>query len=55
MDQSRKGHPPSRDDLAGDDYERLAAKLADLGVKDMAVNIRNKVARRGFLFNACAP
>jgi Domain of unknown function (DUF6471) len=29
-------------------YEQLAQKLADLGVKDSAVNIRNKVARGGF-------
>lgn len=29
-------------------YEQLAEKLADLGVKDSAVNIRNKVARGGF-------
>lgn len=29
-------------------YEQLAAKLAELGVNDTAVNIRNKVARGGF-------
>ena len=29
-------------------YEQLAEKLAELGVKDTAVNIRNKVARGGF-------
>ena len=29
-------------------YEELARRLADLGVKDSAVNIRNKVARGGF-------
>jgi Domain of unknown function (DUF6471) len=29
-------------------YDQLAAKLAELGVKDTAVNIRNKVARGGF-------
>ena len=29
-------------------YEQLAEKLAELGVKDSAVNIRNKVARGGF-------
>jgi 3-mercaptopyruvate sulfurtransferase SseA len=29
-------------------YDQLAAKLADLGVTDTAVNIRNKVARGGF-------
>lgn len=29
-------------------YEQLAEKLAALGVKDSAVNIRNKVARGGF-------
>ena len=29
-------------------YEQLAAKLAELGVRDTAVNIRNKVARGGF-------
>ena len=27
-------------------YKQLAAKLAELGVDDTAVNIRNKVARR---------
>lgn len=29
-------------------YDQLAEKLAELGVKDTAVNIRNKVARGGF-------
>ncbi len=29
-------------------YETLAEKLAELGVKDSPVNIRNKVARGGF-------
>jgi hypothetical protein len=29
-------------------YDQLAAKLAEPGVKDTAVNIRNKVARGGF-------
>lgn len=29
-------------------YEQLAEKLAELGVKESAVNIRNKVARGGF-------
>lgn len=29
-------------------YEQLAEKLAELGVKDTAVNIRNKVSRGGF-------
>jgi hypothetical protein len=29
-------------------YKQLAAKLAELGVDDTAVNIRNKVARGGF-------
>jgi hypothetical protein len=29
-------------------YDQLAARLAELGVKDTAVNIRNKVARGGF-------
>jgi ribosome-binding protein aMBF1 (putative translation factor) len=29
-------------------YEQLAAKLAEVGVQDTAVNIRNKVARGGF-------
>ena len=29
-------------------YEQLAAKLAEVGVNDTAVNIRNKVARGGF-------
>ncbi len=29
-------------------YEQLAEKLAEHGVKDSAVNIRNKVARGGF-------
>jgi hypothetical protein len=29
-------------------YEQLAEKLAEVGVKDSAVNIRNKVARGGF-------
>ena len=29
-------------------YEQLAEKLAEIGVKDSAVNIRNKVARGGF-------
>ena len=29
-------------------YEQLAEKLAELGVRDNAVNIRNKVARGGF-------
>lgn len=29
-------------------YEQLAEKLAEVGVSDTAVNIRNKVARGGF-------
>lgn len=29
-------------------YDILAEKLAELGVKDTAVNLRNKVARGGF-------
>ena len=29
-------------------YDQLAAKLAEIGVKDTPVNIRNKVARGGF-------
>jgi 3-mercaptopyruvate sulfurtransferase SseA len=29
-------------------YEQLAEKLADVGVNDTAVNIRNKVARGSF-------
>ena len=29
-------------------YEQLAEKLAEIGVTDSAVNIRNKVARGGF-------
>lgn len=29
-------------------YEQLAERLADVGVNDTAVNIRNKVARGGF-------
>jgi hypothetical protein len=29
-------------------YEQLAEKLAEIGVKDSAVNLRNKVARGGF-------
>lgn len=29
-------------------YEKLAEKLAEVGVSDTAVNIRNKVARGGF-------
>ena len=29
-------------------YDQLAEKLAEVGVKDSAVNIRNKVARGGF-------
>jgi len=29
-------------------YEQLAEKLAELGVQDTAVNLRNKVARGGF-------
>ena len=29
-------------------YDQLAEKLADCGVKDTPVNIRNKVARGGF-------
>ena len=29
-------------------YEHLAQRLAELGVQDTAVNIRNKVARGGF-------
>ncbi|MCP5433062.1 MAG: hypothetical protein H6923_07300 [Alphaproteobacteria bacterium] len=29
-------------------YEQLAEKLAEIGVKDSAVNVRNKVARGGF-------
>jgi hypothetical protein len=29
-------------------YDQLAARLAEIGVQDTAVNIRNKVARGGF-------
>ena len=29
-------------------YKQLAEKLAEIGVNDTAVNIRNKVARGGF-------
>jgi 3-mercaptopyruvate sulfurtransferase SseA len=29
-------------------YDQLAEKLAEIGVRDSAVNIRNKVARGGF-------
>jgi hypothetical protein len=29
-------------------YEQLSERLAELGVRDSAVNIRNKVARGGF-------
>lgn len=29
-------------------YEQLAQRLAELGIQDTAVNIRNKVARGGF-------
>ncbi len=29
-------------------YEQLAQKLGELGVKDSAVNLRNKMARGGF-------
>ena len=29
-------------------YEHLSQRLAELGVRDTAVNIRNKVARGGF-------
>ena len=29
-------------------YEQLAAKLAEIGVNDTALNLRNKVARGGF-------
>ena len=29
-------------------YETLSERLAEIGVKDSAVNIRNKVARGGF-------
>jgi Domain of unknown function (DUF6471) len=29
-------------------YEQLSERLAEIGVKDNAVNIRNKVARGGF-------
>lgn len=29
-------------------YDGLSQRLADMGVKDSAVNIRNKVARGGF-------
>ena len=29
-------------------YDQLAAKLAEIGVNDTAVNLRNKVARGGF-------
>ena len=29
-------------------YDQLATKLAEMGVQDTAVNIRNKVARGGF-------
>ncbi|MCB1485919.1 MAG: hypothetical protein KDJ88_00515 [Bauldia sp.] len=32
----------------GVSYEQLAEKLGEMGVKDSAVNIRNKVARGGF-------
>ncbi|WP_349261903.1 DUF6471 domain-containing protein [Geminicoccus sp.] len=29
-------------------YEQLAERLAEIGVQDTAVNLRNKVARGGF-------
>lgn len=29
-------------------YDQLAAKLAEMGVQETAVNLRNKVARGGF-------
>jgi len=29
-------------------YEQLAEKLLEIGVKDSAVNLRNKIARGGF-------
>ncbi|MGE0650300.1 MAG: DUF6471 domain-containing protein [Alphaproteobacteria bacterium] len=29
-------------------YENLSEKLAEMGIQDSAVNIRNKVARGGF-------
>ncbi len=29
-------------------YEKLAERLAEMGVKDSPVNLRNKVARGGF-------
>jgi hypothetical protein len=29
-------------------YEKLSEKLAEMGVQDSAVNLRNKVARGGF-------
>lgn len=29
-------------------YDQLAEKLAEIGVRDSAMNIRNKVARGGF-------
>ena len=29
-------------------YDQLAEKLADIGVKDTAVNVRNKLARAAF-------
>ncbi|MEP0320889.1 DUF6471 domain-containing protein [Bauldia litoralis] len=32
----------------GVSYDQLAEKLGEMGVKDSAVNIRNKVARGGF-------
>ena len=32
----------------GFNYERLAERLAEMGVKETAVNLRNKVARGGF-------
>lgn len=32
----------------GTTYEQLAERLAEIGVRDSAVNIRNKVERGGF-------
>jgi hypothetical protein len=42
--EAREGHPPFGDGPAGDDLRSVAGKLAELGVNDTAVNIRNKVA-----------
>lgn len=43
-----KGIPRAEMALRGMTYEQLAERLAEIGVKDSPVNIRNKVARGGF-------